>query len=63
MNQQQITIEKVISKIESIEDLLLEVLPSTDEEHKEEVLDICCLLRQRAKMYMNNYGVNEGAEV
>ena len=63
MDMQETTIEKVISKIDSIEDLLLDVLPKTDKKHKEEILDICCLLRQRVEMYMNEYGVNEGIEV
>ena len=56
-------IEKVISKIESIEDLLSDILPKTDKKHRDEVLDICSLLRQRAEMYMNEYGVNEGVEI
>ena len=53
----------MLSKIESIEDLLSEVLPDADREHKEEVLDICSLLRQRTEMYMKNYGVNEGVDI
>ena len=53
----------MLDKIESIEDLLSDILPKTDKKHKEEVLDICMLLKQRAEMYMNEYGVNEGVEI
>ena len=63
MDAQEAIIEKVLDKIESIEDLLSDILPKTDKKHKEEVLDICMLLKQRAEMYMNEYGVNEGVEI
>ena len=63
MDNKDIVIDKVIDRIDSIEDLLSDILPKTDKKHKEEILDICCLLRQRAEMYMNEYGVNEGIEV
>ena len=39
--------------------MLDEVLPKADMVHREEVLDILSLARQRASMYMNEYGVNE----
>ena len=63
MDIQETTIEKVISKIDSIEDLLSDILPKTDKKHRDEVLDICSLLRQHVEMHMNEYGVNEGVEV
>ena len=63
MDNKDIVIGKVIDRIDSIEDLLSDILPKTDKKHRDEVLDICSLLRQRAEMYMNEYGVNEGVEV
>ena len=63
MNSKDIVIVKVIDRIESIEDLLSDILPKTDKKHRDEVLGICSLLRQRVEMYMNEYGVNEGVEV
>ena len=53
----------MLSKIEEVEDLLNDILPKTDKKHKEEILDICSLVRMRAEQYMNEYGVNEGVEV
>ena len=63
MDNKDIVIGKVIDRINSIEDLLSDILPKTDKKHRDEVLGICSLLRQRAEMYMNEYGVNEGVEV
>lgn len=63
MDQKESSIEKILSKIESLEDLLADALPKTDKRHREEVLDICLLLRQRAEMYMREYGLNEEVEV
>ena len=45
MDNKDIVIDKVIDRIDSIEDLLSDILPKTDKKHKEEILDICCLLR------------------
>ena len=63
MDNKDIVIGKVIDRIDNVEDLLLGILPEIDKKHRDEVLDICSLLRQRAEMYMNEYGVNEGVEV
>ena len=63
MDSKDIVIGKVIDRINSIEDLLSDILPETDKKHRDEVLGICSLLRQQAEMYMNEYGVNEGVEV
>ena len=63
MDNKDIVIDKVIDRIDSIEDLLSDILPKTDKKHRDEVLDICSLLRQRTEMYMNEYGVNEGVEI
>ena len=63
MDQNETMIQKVLSKIEEVEDLLNDILPKTDKKHKEEILDICSLVRMRAEQYMNEYGVNEGVEV
>ena len=63
MDSKDIVIGKVIDRIDSIEDLLSDILTETDKKHRDEVLNICILLRQRAEMYMNEYGVNEGVEV
>lgn len=63
MDSKDIVIGKVIDRIDGIEDLLSDILPKIDKKHRDEVLGICSLLRQRAEMYMNEYGVNEGVEV
>ena len=47
MNSIEATISRVISKIDDVEDILSDILPKTDKKHKEEILDICSLLRQR----------------
>ena len=63
MDNKDIVIGKVINRIDNVEDLLSDILPETDKKHRDEVLGICSLLRQRTEMYMNEYGVNEGVEV
>ena len=63
MDNKDIVIGKVIDRIDNVEDLLSDILPEIDKKHRDEVLGICSLLRQRAEMYMNEYGVNEGVEV
>ena len=63
MDKKEEIAQKVIEKIERLEDLLNDVLPKTDKKHKDEILDICSLLVQRTEMYMNEFGVNEDVEV
>ena len=63
MDKKEEIAQKVIEKIERLEDLLNDVLPKTDKKHKDEILDICSLLSQRTAMYLNEFGVNEDIEV
>lgn len=63
MNENEQAIEKAVSRVESLEEMLLDLLPSTDKRHKDEILDICRLLAQRVETYINDYGVNEGVEI
>ena len=63
MNENEVAMHTVLSKIDSLNDLLSDILPKTDKKHKDEILDICDLLYQRTEMYLNEYGVNEGVEV
>ena len=63
MEENELIIDKVLKKIEEVEDLLSDILPKKDKKHKEEILDICSLVRMRAEQYMNEYGVNEGVEI
>jgi len=46
------------NKLESFIDFLDEALPNTDIDHRDEVLDIAELLRQRACQFVSNYGLN-----
>lgn len=63
MNDTETKIAKIIDKIDNLEDLLQDVLPKTDMKHKDEILDICLLLKQRIQTYINEYGLNEGIEI
>ena len=45
MNDTETKIAKIIDKIDNLEDLLQDVLPKTDMKHKDEILDICLLLK------------------
>ena len=47
MNDIETKIAKIIDKIDNLEDLLQDVLPKIDMKHKDEILDICMLLKQR----------------
>ena len=63
MNENEQAIEKAVGRVESLEEMLSDFLPNTDRKHKDEILDICELLAQRVETYINDYGVNEGAEI
>ena len=43
----------IIQHIEDLENLLIDVLPDTDKIHKDEILDICSLVRMRTEQYIN----------
>ena len=47
----------ILAELEKIEALLDENLSDADPQHREEVLDIACLLSRRTEMYLENYGV------
>ena len=49
--------QDLLNDIEKIEERLEELLPGNDRKHRDEVLDICSLLKQRAEMYFREYGV------
>ena len=50
--------KKVLKDIDDIQERLEEMLPFTDEVHREEIISICSLLRYRTEMYFNEYGAN-----
>lgn len=50
--------DKIFDTIEGLEELLEERLPDTDKAHKEELLDIFELARQRVRTYIESYGLN-----
>lgn len=49
--------EKLMQQITDLEDALEEQLPDADEEHRQEILDIMSLVRQRTEMYLREYGI------
>lgn len=50
-------------KIDELEDLLDQVLPLTDKNHREEILDILSLVRYRSEQYIREYGIIVDGEV
>lgn len=49
--------EKLMQKISDLEDALEAQLPDDDEKHRQEILDIMSLVRQRTEMYLREYGI------
>lgn len=62
MESKDTILREVIQKVDSLEDFLQDILPSVDRIHKEEILDICLLLKQRVTTYVNEYGIVSGDE-
>lgn len=52
-------VKKLLEEIEAIGEKLESMLPGDDQKHRDEVLDICNLLKIRAEMYFREYGVLE----
>lgn len=59
MNSREKAKNKILDKINELEDMLLAALPKTDKKHLEEILDILSLVRYRSEQYVNEYGINE----
>lgn len=49
--------EKLMQKIADLEDALEAQLTDDDEKHRQEILDIMSLVRQRTEMYLREYGI------
>lgn len=49
--------EKLMQQITDLEDALEAQLPDDDEQHRQEILDIMSLVRQRTEMYLREYGI------
>lgn len=49
--------EKLMQQITDLEDALEAQLPDADEQHRQEILDIMSLVRQRTEMYLREYGI------
>ena len=54
---------EVSAKIDELEDLLEQVLPFTDKNHREEILDILSLVRYRSEQYIREFGIVVDREV
>ncbi len=52
-------IKKVIRDIEDLGEKLENLLPGDDPTHRDEILDICNLLKIRTEMYFREYGILE----
>lgn len=52
-------IKKVIRDIEDLGERLENLLPGDDPTHRDEILDICNLLKIRTEMYFREYGILE----
>lgn len=50
--------EKLLKKIDDLADALEEQLPTdADDIHRQEILDIVSLVRQRTEMFLREYGI------